>query len=366
MLSAPGRKHVFGNSPVQHTERSRDGPRKDEMTTAQLPPGYATRRLEPADAPGVTACVKEVYGESYAHRELYDPGQIVRMNRTGELVSIVAVHGESQVVGHYALERPDLGRIAEEGEALVIPEHRHEHLMESMRGRLEEEARRLCLTGVFGRAVTNHCFTQKVQERFSLHPCALSLGVLPKTFHNMPEPLPQRMSLLLAFKYLVRPRTTVADLPPRHRDMCQAIYGQFGVSIEPPRSSRLPAAGHIDMEVNPVLQMTTIRVRTLAADMPARVSEARRQLCGQQGIESIILEMPLAQSGTAAACEELESDGFFFSGIGPDFSTDGDALRLQYLTTDVDVSLLQIEKPFARQLASYVASERERTKAISR
>jgi hypothetical protein len=320
--------------------------------------------LEPADAPGVTACVKEVYGDSCAHRDLYDPEKIVRMNRTGELVSVVAIHGEAQVVGHYALERPDLGRIAEEGEALVIPEHRHEHLMESMRGRLEAEARRLSLTGVFGRAVTNHCFTQKVQEKYALHPCALSLGVLPKTFHNMPEPLPQRMSLLLAFKYLVRPKTTVADLPSRHQEMCQAIYRQFGVSIEPPPAKSTPLAGVIDVDVNPGLQMTTIRVRTVGADTPAKVGQARRDLCGQKGIESIILEIPLAQSGTAAACEELENDGFFFSGIGPDFATDGDALRLQYLTTDVDVSLLQIEKPFAKELVSYVASERQRTRAI--
>jgi hypothetical protein len=179
--------------------------------------------LQPADAPGVTACVKEVYGDSYARPELYDPEQIVRMNRTGELVSIVAVHGESLI----------------------------------------------------------------------------------------------------------------------------------------------PAAGVMDMEINPGLQMTTIRVRKVGLDAPAKVAQARRDLCGQKGIESIILEMPLTQSGTAAACEELENDGFFFSGIGPDFATDGDALRLQYLTTEIDISLLQIEKPFARELVQYVASERKRTRALA-
>jgi hypothetical protein len=122
----------------------------------------------------------------------------------------------------------------------------------------------------------------------------------------------------------------------------------------------------MDVDVNPELQMTTIRVRTVGADTPGKVAQTRRELCGQKGIESIILEMPLAQSGTAAACEELESDGFFFSGVGPDFATDGDVLRLQYLTTDLDVSLLQIEKPFAKELVRYVASDRQRTKAITK
>src|SRR5581483_3204322 len=170
-------------------------------------------------AAGVIECVRNVYGDSYGHKELYHAEQIIRLNDTGELVSVVALEKGGQVVGHYALERPGLGVVAEEGEAMVLPEHRHEHLMEGMRGLLGQEAHRLGLIGLFGQAVTNHVFTQRVHDRFGLRPCALSLGELPRTFHNMAEPLPQSMSLLIGFKYLRMPTQVVVHLPDHHRAM---------------------------------------------------------------------------------------------------------------------------------------------------
>ena len=50
-------------------------------------------------------CVRQVYGDSYIiHTELYHPEQIVDINRTGHLVSVVALEPEGRIVGHYALE----------------------------------------------------------------------------------------------------------------------------------------------------------------------------------------------------------------------------------------------------------------------
>src|SRR5262249_49156938 len=103
------------------------------------PPGYAVRRLRPEDAPGVTDRVWAISGDTSLHPELYRPDEIARLNADGELVSVVALDAGGRVVAHYALERPDLGPVAEEGEALVLPEHRHHNLMEAMRCLLENE-----------------------------------------------------------------------------------------------------------------------------------------------------------------------------------------------------------------------------------
>src|SRR5438309_1926458 len=79
---------------------------------------YTVRRLRPEDAEGVVDCVRGVYGDSYLiHTELYHPEQIVKLNEVGSLVSVVARDGDGRVVGHYALERPDLqSAVAESGE----------------------------------------------------------------------------------------------------------------------------------------------------------------------------------------------------------------------------------------------------------
>jgi hypothetical protein len=69
---------------------------------------YLVRRLCAGDAQGVAACVRRVYGDSYIiHTELYHPEQIVALNESGQLVSVVALDSANEIVGHYALERPD-------------------------------------------------------------------------------------------------------------------------------------------------------------------------------------------------------------------------------------------------------------------
>jgi len=326
--------------------------------------GYTVRRLLPEDAAGVTECVRRVYGDSYAHAAIYHPEQIIRLNDTGELVSVVALESGGQVVGHYALERPGLGVVAEEGEAMVLPEHRHEHLMEGMRGLLGQEAHRLGLIGLFGRAVTNHVFTQRVHDRFNLRPCALSLGELSRSFHNMAEPLPQRMSLLLGFKYLRTPTQVMVHIPAHHRDMGARIYDQFQVPLEFQEPSRAEGLGQVVVDAVLEQQQATIRVLRVGADTAADIGQARRKLCEQSQAEAIFLELPLAQSGTPELCEAVEHDGFFFSGIGPSFSADGDVLRLQWLGVQLDMALLQIENSFAKELVAYVASERERVRGL--
>src|SRR5581483_3959174 len=260
-------------------------------------------------------------------------------------------------------ERPGLGVVAEEGEAMVLPEHRHEHLMEGMRGLLGQEAHRLGLIGLFGQAVTNHVFTQRVHDRFGLRPCALSLGELPRTFHNMAEPLPQRMSLLIGFKYLRMPTQVVVHLPDHHRAMGSRIYDQFQVPVELQKPSAAEGLGQVVVDAVPEQQAATIRVLRVGADTAADISQARRKLSEKSNTEAIFLELPLAQSGTPQLCQAVERDGFFFSGIGPSFAADGDVLRLQWLGVTLDLALLQIENPLSKELLAYVASERERVQS---
>jgi serine/threonine-protein kinase RsbW len=329
-----------------------------------ISPNYTLRRLRPEDAFGVAACVRCVYGDSYLHQEIYHPDQIIRLNESGELVSVVAVDGDGQVVGHYALERPGLRAIAEEGEALVLPEHRHQHLMEALRGLLEKQAHGLGLTGVFGQAVTNHVFTQKVWERFDVRVCGLSLGASPRSFRNLSQPLPQRMSLLLGFKYLRPPSRAAVCVPSEHQEMCRKIYQQFDVSVEFCEPEAAKGPGQVSMDSFPQLQEALIRVMQIGAATAQEIRRLRRSLCDGSGVEAIFLELPLAQTGTPELCRVVEQDGFFFSGIGPCFDAAGDALRLQFLNVELDIGLLQLHGGFSQELAAYVARERERVENV--
>ena len=39
-------------------------------------------RMEHDDAAGVVDCLRQIYGSSYVHPELYDPAEIIRRNET--------------------------------------------------------------------------------------------------------------------------------------------------------------------------------------------------------------------------------------------------------------------------------------------
>jgi hypothetical protein len=321
--------------------------------------GFVVRRFRPEDAAGVTRLVESVYGDTYYPRDLYSPDEIIQLNEAEKLVSIVAQDAAGQVIGHYALERPDLEAVAEASDAIVVLGYRHHHVFEEMRPLLRAEAKRLGLTGLVGYPVTNHLFSQKAEDHFGSRPCGVALGLWPRSFHNMPEPLPQRMSFVIYFDY-VSPASHVVHVAAPHREMISRIYQQYGIRHELCEIGPGVETGDIVLEHEPEVQTGTIRVRRAGADTAAAVRQARAKLCDGYGAKAVTLELPLVQAETAEVCRAVEEDGFFFSGLGPAFAADGDALLMQFLAEDLDPSLIEIENPFARELLNYVVRERER------
>lgn len=327
------------------------------------PQEYTIRLLRPAEAVQVSQCIYRAWGYSYPNDDLYYPDRIAHLNAAGELVSIVAVDAAGEVVGHYALERPDLGPIAGTGQAVVSPAHRGRKLLERMRAFAEAEAARLGLVGFYGQPVTTHTFSQRGEEDFHAHVCGVSLGYSPRsvTFKGIAsEPLPQRESLLLYFKYLGPPPAAVAHAPPHHRAMLERLYANLEAPAELGHAAAAHGSGEVQVSLLHGWGAGVIRVRRVGADTAAEVRRARQDLCDAAAAEVVYLELPLAQPGTPALCAAAEADGFFFSGLGPRFAPDGDALRLQYLNCPLDTSRLQVASPFGQELLAYVAAERAR------
>jgi hypothetical protein len=320
--------------------------------------GCTVRRFRPEDAAHVTRLVQAVYGDSYYPPAFYDPQRIIRLNETGKLVSILALNAASDVIGHYALEPFQVAAVAESSDAIVALEYRHHHLLEDMRVLLREEANRIGLTGLVGYPVTNHLFSQKAEEHFGSHPCGVAPGLWPRSFHNLPEPLTQRMSFVIYFKYL-RPAGAVVHADTPHGEMLARIARQWGICVRRQDGAPGEGAGEISVEHEPEVQTGTIRVHRVGADSAAAIRQAHAKLL-VDGTKAVTLELPLAQPATAELCRDAEAEGFFFSGLGPAFAADGDALLLQFLAEDLDLSLIQIANPFAKELLGYVSRQRER------
>jgi hypothetical protein len=352
------------------------------------PQEYTIRLLCPDEALQVAQCIYRAWGYSYPNDDLYYPERIAHLNATGALVSIVAVDAAGEVVGHVALERPELGPIAESGAAVVNPAHRGRHLLDRMRAFLEDEGRRLGLAGVFGQPVTSHVFSQRMEESFHAAVCGVSLGISPASmqFRAIQNATAgQRESLLLYFKYLAPGSTAVVYAPVQHRAMLERLYAHLetpvefrappaapagagagpGPTAEPSVEKTAAGAGEVAVRFVRAWGYGLIQVRRVGTETDAAVRQALHDLCATAGAEAVYLELPLAQPGTPSLCSAAEDAGFFFSGLGPGFAPGGDALRLQYLATDLDPERLQIASPFAQELLAYVVAERARVASAS-
>jgi hypothetical protein len=333
------------------------------------PQSYTIRRLRPEDAIGVAQCVYRSYGYTYANADLYYPERIAHLNETGHLVSVVAIDDAGAVVGHLALERPDLGPVAESGQAVVAPAHRGRHLLERLRTFAEDEARRIGLAGIVGYPVTTHVFSQRMEESIGAHLCGVALGQMPRTttFKEIAsEPLAQRVSTMLYFKYMAPPVATRVHAPPQHRAMLERFYAALAVPVEFGEPTEPEGRGHVTASLDRTWGFGDIHVHVAGEDTAAEIRQARVDLSETGGVEVVYLFLPLAQPGTPALCAAAEAEGFFWSGVGPRYAADGDMLCLQYVGVDLDLALVQVAGPAGRDMLDYVAADRERVASLKR
>lgn len=322
---------------------------------------YEVRRLTPQDAAAIPELTTRVNGPGYIHPEVYHPERLLSMNRSGQLLSVVALHSGREVVGHAALERPDLGRYAESGEAMVLPEHRHHHLLDRMKELLDEQGREIGLLGIFGNAVTHHVFSQLTEERAKAQPTAILLGSSPAEAHQLKD-FPQRVSLITYFKYTTPPGPAALHLPARHRAFAERVFTGVERQVEFPKPAGTEPAAvgcRIESSYDSQLKQGRIKVLAAGADAGARARDAEHALRAK-GAKVIFAELPLEQPPSASLCEELERQGFFFCGFGPRDPETGDLLLLQKMMVPLDLALVQLAGDFARELLAYIGAERER------
>ncbi len=328
---------------------------------------YTIRRFRPNDAPGVTQCVRETYGESYPGGYLYDPPQIIERNSTGRLISVVAVSDATgEIAGYGAVERYDSGTTAESGQDIVAPAHRGRSLMGRMVAFLDEEAIRVGLRRLMGHPVTSHTATQIITERQGWKICGLALGSMPDTldFKNITGVVAQRESCLVATKFLVPPGPVIVCAPSHHRGMIERIYAEIERPAVFQAFSPISGHGEIAVSTNPSWGTGDIHVRRAGPDTPAAINKCLTDLCTKGSCAVVYLELPFDRAGADEICRTAEDIGFFFAAVGPSSVADGmDSLYLQYLNTELNLSYIQIAAPFAKQIFEYVAKERKRVGA---
>jgi GNAT superfamily N-acetyltransferase len=309
---------------------------------------YALRRMLPGDAPGVAACARAIYGESYARPEIYSPRALLTHNGSGAWISLVAVH-DGHVVGHMALEPSAMGRVAEMGMGMVLPEHRRHGVLERLRDFAVAESTRLGLGGQFVELETSNVAAQNLANRSPAQPTGLTLGLWPGA---------PRRSFLRYFRYLDKPAAMTLDVPERHREIVARIYAQLGVEVRFTPGAGAQGDERLWVERHSAWGSVFVAARGVSLATIAELEAFHAAFVADASLEAAFLEVPLAQAQGAALCAAAERLGFFFCGVSPHGAHDGDALRLQRLKTPV--VLPELGHPMARELWAHVeAAQRD-------
>lgn len=319
------------------------------------------RAMVPSEAAEVAKVVYKAYGYSYGYDQIYYPEQLVQLNAQGDVLSAVAVTSRGEIAGHCALLfRHKAARIAELGMGVVRPEFRSLGCFLAMTRFLDEQAKKSSLVGVFGQAVTNHTYSQKVGHKVGLRDCALILGYLPDTvtFKGITERLPQRDSVVTHFKYLRTPPDGIVYPPPHHDAMIRRLYEN--VAAHPTVLSPTGPVEHptgdslIETRVIGQLSFARMEVKRYGIDSVNEVKLRIRDLRVER-VDAINLYLDLSDPLTAVLTEQFEELGFFFAGILPAATQHGDALILQYLNNvPFDYDMIRLDSELAKELLTYI------------
>lgn len=304
-----------------------------EPDECRLPNGevLSIHLFRPEDSPGIGKLFRTVYGENYPVKHFYSPEGLARALESGENYSVVARTKAGDIIGHVALCRssPYPG-LYECGAGLVLPEYRNggvslvmmEHLYERLTPGLGLEA-------VWGEAVCNHVFMQKICKHHKHVETGLEVNLMPAETYAKEKSSSGRVASLVVFRsYVSRPHTVY--LPQVYENVLRFIYSgmddrrTLAISCEKPP---VDAASYASTEIYDFPGVARIAVRTLGEDFGSHFHSLENKILTKR-IKVVQVSIDLGCPWSGHAVEVLRARGYFLGGVLPRWFGN-DALLMQ-------------------------------------
>jgi serine/threonine-protein kinase RsbW len=350
-------KYLHGNA--QQKDAEMQAIEEPRVLTEKIE--YSVRGLEEKEALEVSKCAWKSHGYSFFDDHIYFPERLVAMNKSGELVSAVAVTSDNVFMGHGAfLYQYADDTIAELTFIFVNVEYRGQGALNRLLEYLFTVPRTRRLDGLYAYAVANHVFTQKAMLKYGINDCGILLATSPASwkFKGISDDTSQRISVILEFKYMEEPVVKKLYAPEHHLDMIKKLYANIGASHTWSKpAGTVPEFKSDTTElftgVNELEGCAEIFVDAYGADYLLAIRKALKGFC-VKGISALNLFLNLEDPLTWSLTSEIEKLGFFFAGILP-CSRIGDALILQYMNNlDFDYGRINAYSDVSKELVEYI------------
>jgi hypothetical protein len=194
------------------------------LAEKKLQEGFTLGLFRPEDAPGIVDCYREVYGDSFPVRYVYDPEAIIERNSGNEQYTLVARAPAGLIVGLVGLFAIDGSPGSYEvGQLMVRRRYRHLKLGQALSVAALTELPTLAGVRVLmAEAVCNTTISQKMALGHALLPTGLQLECLPN-----PEGTPT--SLLSLFKVFCDTPHTI-HVPGQYLDFVGGCCRRLGLT----------------------------------------------------------------------------------------------------------------------------------------
>ena len=323
---------------------------------------YTIKEVKVEDSENIAKLIYRTYEYTYAKEEMYFPKKIEKTITGKHKLGVITKNKAGEAVGYFAIIKKEDSQIGEVGEAVVSPEYRRRGLMSKMMHKLIEIGQQNKLKGIFGKAVTHHLVSQKVNARYGFKTTALMLaetGILK--VKGMAEDYPQHISLVIDYLPLQDRESRKVYLPSKYAQILQESYEELSLPIESTRQeferSELADQSDIELVMNYSDATSLIIVEHYGMDFRNVLPEIIHSLERRKDLATIYLDLPLENPATPYHFKIVEEQGFIYSGLVPDFHKNSDFLRLQKTSIKLDFDIIEIFTDFGRTIKNLVANE---------
>ncbi|MDR9363996.1 MAG: GNAT family N-acetyltransferase [Balneolaceae bacterium] len=322
---------------------------------------YLVTPITSEDAEDIAKLICRSYSYSYPKEDLYFPRRIETAIYNEYKYGTIVRTESGRPIGYFAVVKSTDSMIGEVTEAVVSPRHRNRGLMKKMMIHLIEMSRSQSLSGLFGMAMTNHLFSQKVNSRYGFKSTALIISKTGKrTLKGMEKSQLDMISVIMDFLPLTKQWQRPPCLPKDYAELFSEIYNQFEEQDE--SSVKQKPAGSksektdMNLSINYESQSALITVKTYGSTF---VGSCMRMLKSTEELTltSLYIDLPLDDPYIDSAITWLKDQGFILAGLVPFFHQEEDYLRMQRISKEVNFSEIQTYSEIAGKLKKVIQDE---------
>ncbi|HWR38496.1 MAG TPA: GNAT family N-acetyltransferase [Patescibacteria group bacterium] len=318
--------------------------------------------FRPTDAQQVVALYRAIYGEYYPVRSVYDPETIIKQS-AGDMYRVVARTEAGEIVGQIAFYRssPPNKDLYEYGQMMVRHDYRETEIAFQLADFSIQTVPSLYgIESIWGEAVCNHTFTQRMCKEQGFWETALELDLMPGiAFENalsQPTADEGRISTIVLFRLFAR-KPQVIYLPAVYGDRIRFLYDHPMVENTYLPGEAPLGAGKTQAE----LQMfggsgvARITVHAAGGDLET-VLEVLEKKAISQGSCVCQIFFPLTTPDSGTVANTLRNRGYFLGGVLPRWFGD-DGLLMQKISHPPNFDGIELYGKRAKQILALLKED---------